>query len=315
VDDAFALLRSPHIQRVAPLMLGAAPVAWQSREREVTILGSTPDLQAVRHLRMAYGRFLPLTDPYRASPVCVLGAKVLAELFGPQPALGQWVRIGDRRFRVVGVLASEGRSLGLDLEDMAIVPVASAQMLFDRVSLFRVLVEARTRESMPLAAQDIRDLIRRRHAGEEDVTVITQDAVLATFDRIFKAMTLAVAGIAAISLLVAGILIMNVMLVAVSQRTEEIGLLKALGASAPQISVLFLSEAALLSFAGACCGVVLGIAGVWMGRRLYPEFPLTVPLWSVGAAVALALAMGFLFSVLPARRAAALDPVRALSRR
>jgi putative ABC transport system permease protein len=315
LDDAFALLRSPHIQRVAPIMLGSAPVAWQSREREVTILGSTPDLQAVRHLRLAYGRFLPLADPYRANPVCVLGAKVQAELFGPQPALGQWVRIGDRRFRVIGVLASEGRSLGLDLEDMAIVPVASAQALFDRASLFRVLVEAHTRAAMPLAAQDIRDLIRRRHAGEEDVTVITQDAVLATFDRIFKAMTLAVAGIAAISLLVAGILIMNVMLVAVSQRTEEIGLLKALGATAPQISVLFLSEAALLSLAGACCGVGLGIAGVWMAKRLYPGLPLTVPLWAVGAAVVVALAIGFLFSVLPARRAAALDPVRALSRR
>jgi putative ABC transport system permease protein len=315
LDDAFALLRSRHIRRVAPVMLGSAPVAWQRREREVTIVGSTPALQAVRHLQMAHGRFLPMSDPRRANPVCVLGAKVRAELFGPQPALGQWVRIGDRRFRVVGVLASEGRAIGLDLEEVVVIPVASAQILFDRISLFRVLAEARTRADMMRAATDIRDIMRRRHAGEEDVTVITQDAVIATFDRIFKALTLTAAGIAAISLLVAGLLIMNVMLVAVSQRTKEIGLLKALGASAPQIGVLFLSEAALLSLAGACFGSVLGLTGVWIGRRLYPGFPLAVPVWSVGTAVAVALTTGLLFGVLPARRAAALDPVQALSRR
>lgn len=315
LDDAFALLRSRHIRRVAPVMLGSAPVAWQRRAREVTIVGSTPALQAVRHLQMARGHFLPTSDPYRASPVCVLGPKVRAELFGPQPAIGQWVRIGDRRFRVAGVLASEGRALGLDLEDIVVIPVASAQALFDRFSLFRVLAEARTRAAIPLAATDIRDIMRRRHAGEEDVTVITQDAVIATFDRILKALTLTVAGIAAISLLVAGLLIMNVMLAAVLQRTKEIGLLKALGATDRQLSVLFLSEAALLSLAGACFGSMLGMIGVWIGRQLYPEFPLAVPVWSVGAAVAVALATGLLFSVLPARRAAALDPVQALSQR
>ena len=315
LDDAFALLRSRHIRRIAPVILGSAPVSWQRREREVTIVGSTADLQPVRHLQLAHGRFLPAAHPRRASPVCVLGDTIRTELFGPEPALGRWVRIGDRRFRVIGVLASEGRSMGLDLQDIVIIPVASAQGLFDQFSLFRIMVEARTREDMPRASQEIRNIIRRRHAGEDDITVITQDAVLATFDRILRALTLTVAGIAAISLLVAGILIMNVMLVAISQRTEEIGLLKALGAPASQISVLFLSEAALLSLTGAGVGVLVGLAGVWLGRELYPNFPLITPLWAVGAAVAIALAVGILFGVLPARRAARLDPVQALTRR
>jgi putative ABC transport system permease protein len=315
LDDAFALLRSRHIRRIAPVILGSAPVSWQRREREITIVGSTADLQSVRHLQLAHGRFLLSAHPRRASPVCVLGDTVRTELFGPEPALGQWVRIGDRRFRVIGVLASKGHSIGLDLQDIVIIPVASAQALFDQFSLFRILVEARTHEDIPHASQEIRDIIRRRHAGEDDITVVTQDAVLATFNRILKTLTLTVGGIAAISLLVAGILIMNVMLVAVAQRTEEIGLLKALGAPASQISVLFLSEAALLSLAGAGVGMLIGPACVWLGKKLYPNFPLMTPLWAVGAAVGIALAVGILFGVLPARRAARLDPVQALTRR
>jgi putative ABC transport system permease protein len=226
LEDALALLRSRHIERVAPVTLGSALVSWRQREREVTVIGSTADLQPIRHLKMAQGRFLPEADPRRASMVCVLGGKLQRELFGNQSALGQWVRIGDRRFRVMGLLASEGHSIGLDLSDMAIIPVASAQMLFDAPSLFRILAQARTSEVGAQAAQEIHAIIRDRHEGEDDVTVVTQDAVVATFDRIFKVLTYTVGGIAAISLVVAGILVMNVMLIAVSQRTEEIGLLK-----------------------------------------------------------------------------------------
>ncbi len=315
LDDALALLRSRHIRRMAPVSVGSAPVSWQQKEREVTVMGSTASFQTIRHLKVAQGRFLPETDPREAQMVCVLGAKLSRELFGSQSPLGQWVRVGDRRFRVVGVLASEGRSIGVDLGDMVVVPVASAQALFDAPSLFRILAEARTREVLPQAAEDIRRIIRERHEGEEDVTVITQDAVVATFDRIFRVLTLTVAAIAAISLVVAGILIMNVMLIAVSQRTEEIGLLKSLGAPASRIQILFLSEAGLLSIVGAALGLGIGLLGVAIGRALYPSLPLAPPLWALAAALAVALVMGILFGLLPARRAANLDPVQALSRR
>jgi putative ABC transport system permease protein len=315
LDDAFALLRSPYIGRLAPLTIGSAPVAYREREREANVLGSTADLLPVRHLAVSQGQFLPELDPRQASPVCVLGQVLKDELFGAQPALGQWLRIGDRRFRVIGILASKGQSIGVDFDETVIIPVASAQALFNTPSLFRILVEARTRDSLARGAEDIHRIIQARHEGEDDVTVITQDSVIATFDKILRALTMTVGGIAAISLGVAGILIMNVMLVAVSQRTAEIGLLKAIGATARQVRALFLAEALLLSGFGALLGLALGGMGVWSLGSIYPDFPIAAPPWSPLAAAGVALATGLLFGVLPAGRAARLDPVQALSRR
>ncbi len=313
IGDALALTRIPAVRRVAPIMVGSAPVSAGGLERDAPVIGSTADLLAIRHWRLAQGRFLPPGDPERASGVCVIGAKVRSELFGPRPALGAWLRIGDRRFRVLGVLATEGRSIGVDVQDLVIVPVAAAQSLFNSPSLFRVLLEARAREDIESVKQSARRIIKDRHQGEEDVTIVTQDAVLATFDRIFRALTFTVGGIAAISLAVAGILIMNVMLVAVAQRTPEIGLLKALGASRRTIVRLFLLEATLLSTAGAATGLAVGELGSILLTHLYPRLPIATPLWAVGAALAVAVVIGLAFGALPARRAARLDPVLALS--
>jgi putative ABC transport system permease protein len=161
----------------------------------------------------------------------------------------------------------------------------------------------------------VTEIIKLRHEGEEDVTVITQDAVLATFDKLLGTLTLAVAGIAAISLAVAGILVMNVMLVSVTQRTSEIGLLKALGATGATIRTLFLTEATMLSLAGAVLGYLLGQAGAFLLRQLYPTFPAYPPDWAVIAGLATALITGILFGILPARQAARLDPVQSLAKR
>jgi putative ABC transport system permease protein len=299
---------------VAPINLGSAPVSWQQRDREVVIIGSTSDLLKIRHWELAQGRFLPAGDPEHSPPVCVIGSKVRRELFGAQRAIGEWLRIGDWRFRVIGVLASEGRSIGVDVEDLVIIPVAAAQSLFNEPSLFRILVEAKSRESIERARADVGQIIRKRHQGKEDVTVITQDAVLDTFDRILQALTLTVAGIAAVSLAVAGMLILNVMLVAVTQRTAEIGLLKALGASARQIQWLFLSEAALLSLLGAAIGALSGeLISRGIGT-LYPTLEFGAPGWAYAASVGVALLTGVVFGAIPARRAARLEPVQALAR-
>ncbi|HHJ14194.1 MAG TPA: ABC transporter permease [Gammaproteobacteria bacterium] len=313
LEDARALARSRLVRRMAPFNIGVANARYGGREREVTVLGSTHELLALRRWNMARGRFLPPTDIDLAAPVCVIGTRIRRELFGVRPALGRWLRLGDRRFRVIGILGSEGRSIGVDVQESVIIPVASAQQLFNTPSLFRILVEARSREAIEPAQRFIIDTLRKRHQGEEDVTVVTQDAVLSTFDRIFTALTWAVGGIAGISLFVAGILIMNVMLVAVSQRTAEIGLLKALGAPPGQITRLFLAEALLLAGLGTIIGLLLGQLGSLLVREIFPVLPACPPAWANLAASGVALATGALFSLLPARRAAALDPVTALA--
>ncbi len=315
LEDAVALLRSRHVTRIAPLNIGSAYLSRGRLNREAPVLGTTHEFRDVRNLEMSQGKFLPPADPTQAQSICVIGQTLSRELFGGESPIGEWLRIGDRRFRVIGVLGAKGRSLGFDTDELAIIPVASAQQLFDQPSLFRILVETRHRDSLLAAQDDVRRILKERHEGDEDVTVVTQDAVLETFDRILRTLTLAVGGIAAISLGVAGILTMNVMLVAVSQRTSEIGLLKALGASGAQIRNLFFAEAALLSALGALVGLIIGAAGIMLIRQLYPAFPAAAPAWAVAAAVVTAALTGVGFSLMPARRAARLDPVVALAKR
>ena len=314
IDDAMALLRSHNIKRVAPIMVGSAPVSWQGLEREVSIIGTTHAMKEIRHLKMAQGSFLPEMDPHRAAPVCVIGEKLRRELFGPATVLGEWLRISDRRCRVIGVLARRGVSIGVDFDDMVLVPVASAQSLFNSQSLFRIINEANLDREMDMASRDIRRIIKDRHEGEDDITIITQDSIIATFDKIFTVLTLGLAGIAAISLAVAGILIMNIMLVAVAQRTAEIGLLKALGAPGRQIRLLFITEALLLSLLGAAFGLITGLAATEFLHRLYPLLPIAAPVWAIIASIGIAMLAGITFGVIPALHAARLDPVQALAK-
>lgn len=315
LEDAEALMRSPHIAAIAPLTIGSAPVSIHGLERETNVFGSTHALRRVRHLNMAQGNFLPLAEADKALSVCVIGQTIKEELFAGKTALGQWLRISDRRFRVIGVLASEKQSIGVDFDEMVIVPVASAQALFDTQSLFRILVETKSKQAMLNAVDDIKAIIKARHDGEDDVTIITQDSVVSTFDKILTALTLSVASIAAISLAVAGVLVMNVMLVSVTQRTAEIGLLKALGATRGQLHLLFLMEAAMLSVAGALLGLVFGQTALAVLQAVYPDFPLQLPVWAIIAAMAVALFTGLGFGIMPARKAARLDPVAALAKR
>jgi len=314
LDDARALTRHSAVTRIAPLNIGAVEASWQNRKREVTILGSTREILKLRHWKMASGQFLPDIEWDRAAPVCVIGKNIRDEIFGAHAALGQWIRLGENRYRVIGILASAGRSLDVDVEEIVIIPVASAQALLNTPSLFRILIESKSHESMQTVVNFTVDTIKQRHHGEEDITVITQDAVIQTFDKILSALTYAVGGIAAISLAVSGILIMNVMLVAVSQRTTEIGLLKALGASSQKILILILTEAVLLSLFGIIIGFIIGLSGCWGIRLALPDLQAYPPVWSMLASSFVAMSTGLLFSLLPAKKASKLDPVTALQR-
>ena len=313
-QDAEALLqRVPSLRRVAPLVVGTASVSTGERRREVTVVGATRDILEIRHLKMASGRFLPPALPDAA--VCVLGARVQRELFPDQNPLGQLVRIGDWRFRVIGVIAPRGTSIGMDLDQVVEIPVGTALRVFNRSGLFRILAEVRSHYDLRQAEQATLEVLRERHGGQEDITLLTQDSVLATFNQILRALTAALAGIAAISLGVAGLGIMNVMLVSVSERTREVGLLKAVGVTASQVVAVFLVEAAILSTAGGGIGLLAALGAGRFLQRLYPDFPIQPPGWAILAALVVSCSVGLLFGMLPARNAARLDPVQALMRR
>lgn len=316
LQDAEAVDRQiPEAAMVAPLVVGTEDVAFGARRRQVAVVGTTHEFLEVRKLAVARGEFLPADDLQRGRAVAVLGVKVARELFPGEEPVGRIVRIGGWRMRVIGVLASRGVQLGMDVDDVVVVPVGTAMKMFDRRSLFRIFVEVRGTADLERTKGKILRLFEERHDGEEDVTVLTQDAVVATFSQILGALTLAVGAIAAISLTVAGIGIMNVMLVAVSERTREIGLLRAVGVGRGQVMTLFLTEAALLSAAGGLLGLAVGWTAVEVLVRVFPALPASPPPWAVVAALALSFGVGVLFGWLPARRAARLDPVLALASR
>jgi putative ABC transport system permease protein len=315
LEDARAVLRAvPEIDKAAPMVVGTETVAFEERRRQMALFGSTHEALEVRRLAVASGRFLPPLEWDRGSPLAVLGAKAAGELFPGRDPVGQIVRVGDWRMRVIGVLAPRGQQLGVDMDDVVVVPVATAMKMLNRRSLFRLVLQVRTHADLDRAKERVVRVITGRH-GEEDVTAITQDAVLGALTSILRALTLALAGIASVSLAVAGVGIMNVMLVSVSERTREIGLLKALGAGRRQILAAFLAEAVLISSAGGLLGLGLGWLAVRAFVALYPALPATPPPWAVAAAFSLSVAVGAVFGVLPARRATRLDPVAALAGR
>ena len=316
LDDAKAVLRRcVRARRVAPLILGSAMAAHDEKQREVTVFGTTGDMLAIRQMKMQTGRFLPTGDVDRSARVCVIGSKLVQELYRGGNPLGTVIRLGQERFKVIGVLASRGTSLGFDMDEVVEIPVGAALALFNRTTLFRILVEIRSHEEIDAAALEAKSILKERHDGVEDVTIIKQDSVVKAFDKILSVLTAALAGIAAVSLGVAGIGIMNVMLVSVSERTGEIGLLKALGAARGQILAAFFAEAALLSSLGGVIGVAGGYGITALARRYWPALPAHAPSWAVVAAVVVAVGMGLVFGALPARRAGRLDPVTALARR
>ena len=315
LQDLLALRRQIHsAQYIVPVSMGTETVSHGERRRQVAVVGSSPEFLEARELGLAQGQFLPQGDVERGAPVVVLGHITARELFPGEQPLGQVVWVGEWRMRVIGVLAEIGTQLGIKMDEVVIVPVATGMKMFNRSSLFRILVKVRSPKDLDSACEQVISILTQRHE-EEDVTCITQKAVIATFSSILQTLTLVLVAIGAISLTVAGIGVMNVMLVTVSERTEEIGLLRALGATHRQILSVFLIEAVMLAGLGGLVGLLVGLGGVSLLTWVYPAVPASPPPWAMAAAVAAAMLLGGLFGVVPARRAAKLDPIVALQRR
>ena len=315
LQDVLALRRHIHSAKfIVPVSMGTETVSFEERRRQVAIVGSTSEFLLAREIHMAQGTFLPAGDIQRGAPVAVIGQIVARELFPGQSPVGQVVRVGEWRMRVIGVLDEIGKQLGFKMDEVVIVPVATGMKMFNRSSLFRILVKVRSPKDLDSTCSQAIDILRQRH-DEEDVTCITQKAVISTFSEILQTLTLVLVAIGAISLTVAGIGIMNVMLVTVSERTEEIGLLRALGATQGNILGVFLVEAVMLAGLGGIVGLGIGLGGVHLLTWWYPDVPASAPVWAIASSLGLALLLGGIFGVIPSRRAAKLDPILALQRR
>ena len=257
------------------------------------------------------GRFLPPDDPESARAFAVLGAKLRAELFGNRNPLGEYVRIGGARFRVIGVMEPKGQVLGFDLDDAVYLPIGRALEMFNRESLMEVDILYAPGAQAQTIAERIRQLLAVRH-GEEDFTITTQEQMLDTLGNILAILTLAIGALGGISLVVGGVGVLTIMTIAVNERTHEIGLLRALGAGRRQILLLFLGEATALAALGGLAGLALGIGGAGLIAVAVPNLPTHVSLFYVVVAELVAVAIGLLAGVAPARRASRLDPVDAL---
>jgi putative ABC transport system permease protein len=312
LGDAEALSAVPGVEKVVPIVFGTARVSSGERSRDTFVYGATSDGPEVWRFEVRLGRFLPESELDRATPVAVLGPKLKAELFGAENAIGRRVKVGGHRFLVIGVMAPVGQFIGLTLDDAVYVPVASAQQLFDHAHLMEI--DATFLPGLPAESvvAGVKRVLTSRHGGEEDFTVMTQGEMLDTFGRVFAVVSAAVAGIGAISLLVGAIGILTMMWIAVGERTAEIGLLKALGATRSDVRNLFLAEAALLSGVGGAAGIAVAMTLGWLVRLVLPAVPFATPPVYAAAALATAIAVGLLAGVAPARRAAELDPVENL---
>ncbi|MBI5197500.1 MAG: ABC transporter permease, partial [Nitrospirae bacterium] len=312
LDDAISLRHVAGIAQIVPSTFGTASVEWGGRSRSVFIVGVTSEVPEVYKMDVRQGVFLPPSDPRRGDPLTVLGPKLKQELFGSENPLGKYVRIGGLRYLVIGIMEPKGQVIGMDLDDRAFIPVAQAMRLFNREGLQQIDIHFSRGDQVDIVMAGIQRIIRERHDGEEDFTVITQTSMLATLDKIIRVMTTVVAAIAAISLLVGAVGILTIMWISVNERIEEIGLQKAIGAEPQQILTLFLGEAALLSTVGGTVGVAAGLGLATLIGWFVPALPVEVPYFYVVLSLFVSLVVGLASGVLPARRAARLDPLEAL---
>jgi len=311
LDDAQALKRIPHVLDTVPVTQGSAAVEFGQRTRHTTVYGAGPAAPLVWQFRPSLGRFLPADDPVKARPYAVLGHKLYRELFGTANPLGSLVHIGGHRYRVIGVMEAKGQLLGFDLDDAVYVPAARALEMFNRDSLMEIDVLYTAGTEAEHVAAGIRKLLRERH-DTEDFTIVTQEQMLETLSDILNILTMAVGAIGAISLLVGGIGILTIMTIAVNERTSEIGLLRAIGTTQRQISLLFLGEAITLSCIGGLSGLIIGTTVAEIVHWIIPTLPIHLSLTYILLAVLIAVSIGLIAGVAPARRAARLDPIVAL---
>lgn len=311
IADADALRGLPHVEAVVPIIQGNGDIQFGARSRHTGVLGCGHQMAQAWRFKLALGQFLPNPRDGRSPPYVVLGHRLRLELFGAANPLGELIRVGGTRFRVIGVMEKKGQLLGFDVDDIAYIPVDWAQSLFNRGGLAKINVVFGSGTHSVALSEKIRQLLIERH-GTEDFSLTTQDDMLRSLNRILASLTFAVGALGSISLLVGAVGILTIMTTTVAERTAEIGLLRAIGASPRQVLGLFLAEALLLSLLGGALGLLL-VGLLLAGLHLsLPGLPLSLQPLFLLLALLLAGLIGILAGIAPARRAARLHPVEAL---
>ena len=311
LDDADALRHLPYVENVNPSVMGNAELKANGKSRRTTVFGEGRNFASAFTMKVQSGSFWTDEDNEQARAFVVLGAKVRQELFSGQNPLGQYLRVGGQRYRVIGVMEPKGQVLGLDLDDAVFIPAARAMELLNRPGLIEMQVSYRADVDANTVIHLITERLKERH-GREDFTVISQEQALEVLGSVLDVITFAVGALGGISLLVGAVGILTIMTMAVTERTAEIGLLRALGAQEKQVLMLFLGEAIVLSALGGVMGLVIGI-GIAQGLHwLFPALPVHTPWLFAVLAELTAVSIGLAAGVAPALRAARLDPVEAL---
>ncbi len=313
MDDVRAIERQATLIRgVSPVVTGGGTVRYRTRQRDTMVLGVGPQFSDLRNMHVDLGEFVREEDLQARRRVAILGRRVVRELFGDESALGQPIRIAGGRYRVVGIMEEKGRSLGFDLDDLVFIPATTAMDQFGQTHLSQLLTAARSKDDTASATEEIEEVLARRRNGERVFTIQSQEDLLKTFGALTAAMTMMLLAIASVSLVVGGIGIMNIMLVSVRERTREIGVRRAVGATRGDVLWQFLLEAVVISTIGGAIGLGLGAAIVAVVTKYAPDVPLRLSGWIAAVAFGSSFVVGVISGVVPARRAAALDPVDAL---
>jgi len=311
LNDAVSLQKLPAAKHVVPVVMGTAQIKWYQRGRYTDIAGITSPALSAWQLTIAQGKFLPDDDMLTPRSFAVLGDTLKQELFGSQNAIGEKIHVGSNSFRVVGVLEAKGEFMGVNLDDMAYIPTAKALKLFNRNSVMEIDIFYHDNITTSVFNQQVKDLLITRH-NSEDFTITTQDDMLKSLDKILRFVKYAAAGLGVISLLVGSVGIITILTITVAERSQEIGLLRAIGFSSSHIRYFFLGEAIVLSLASGILGYILAMTLLFIAKLFMPNIPIVFEPVVLVLALVISMLIGVIAGWQPASKAAKLEPVLAL---
>ena len=306
--------RTLNLEAVSGLILSSGQLRNDDAIANITIFGVNEQFPKIIALTPSEGSFFQREEADTGRRVIVLGANIAQKLFGSETALGRSVKLNQTPFKVVCVLSSMGNKLGVDFDEVAFIPVVSAMRVFNEDKLFGIRAKAASKISTTDAVNEITEVLKERRRGEEDFTIMTQQAMTNTLDGILGMLSYVLGGIASISMLVGGVGIMNIMLVSVTERIPEIGIRRAVGARKKDILMQFLTEALLLSVLSGGTGLFIAMALTYGANWYYPSFDMRPPIWIIVAALTVSVSIGVFFGVWPAKKAANIEALDALRR-